>query len=196
MPESSIDTNNTSNNEEKSDIWSNLSALSEGMAGLTMDSYWFAQLADLISNEDEDIFGVSYSGIGVGAILGGLSACCSYYCHLKLNHYHQKANASDQDTSSTKKSLTAMQKFALVFDFTSHALESASPLSFVISLAGGQHTSRLTQLGIFGGTFIAGSLAAVAPTRNCMSTLKRIPDQSKDPLSDDQQCNPRYIELA
>lgn len=167
---------------QKADGWTNFAAVGEAVTSFAADSYWFATACDMIAALDPDAFGVSYIGMGIGFGLACLSSLGAAYCHRALNHTHQQPKTDPElatltprpaaATDDHEKRLTVAQKAALVGDFISHTTDIASPLTFVISLAGGTAFPRWAKGVVYGASSLFGGLCSVAGVRTCKNALQ------------------------
>lgn len=167
---------------QKADGWTNLAAAGEAITSFAADSYWMATLFDIIAANEADALGMSYVGMGIGFGLACLSSLGAAYCHRALNHTHQQPTTDPELATLTprpataiddhEKHLTLAQKAALVGDFISHTTDIASPLTFVISLAGGNAFPRWAKGVVYGASSLFGGFCSVAGVRTCKNTLE------------------------
>lgn len=172
------------------DKWTNIATAGEATASFISDAYWLATLFDIVSNAGPETLGLSFYGVGFGAIFAVLSASGAAYSHRTLNTHHQpKQSAKDSvaeyisipgisiQTADSEGSehkhahLTLSQKLALVGDFISHAGDIAGPLTFVINLATNNNLSRMGKGLMQCGATLFGGIASIANVRTCREAM-------------------------
>ncbi len=178
------------------DKWTNTATVGEATASFISDAYWLATLFDIVSNFEPDSLGLSFYGVGFGAILALLSAGGAAYSHRTLNTLHQPERSDEisivenstaeyvpmPDMSIQTKNnmehsenkhahLTLLQKLALAGDFISHAGDIAGPLTFVINLATNNNLSRFGKGLVQCGATLFGGIASIANVRTCKGAM-------------------------
>ena len=79
----------------KADAWTNISAVGEMVSSFVSDAYWLATLTDLMGDLDAEELGLSYWGLGTGALIALLTASGAAYCHWNLNKINQKKKTGE-----------------------------------------------------------------------------------------------------
>ncbi len=89
--------------KEKADFLTNIAAGGDLMASLLSDSFFLAQFFDVATGLAADAFGVSFYGMGFGALIALLSAAGAAYTHRVLNVQHQKVETHCKHTAQSQK---------------------------------------------------------------------------------------------
>ena len=184
---------------QQADTWTNIATVGEASASFISDAYWLGTLFDITSGCAVETLGLSFYGLGFGAIMALLSASGAAYSHRTLNTHHQpKHNQEPVDSkngelqqystisivenkgsindgqplpSHKHTHLTVLQKLALVGDFVSHVGDIAGPLTFVVNLATNNSLSRWGKVLAQCGASLFGGISTVANVRTCKDAM-------------------------
>ncbi len=149
---------------QRADVWTNIAAGGEAITGFVNDAYWLGSIFDIVSGCGEDVIGLSYYALAIGAISATLSTVGSTYCHRVLNATHQakivETGGDNDDTAhiqveaddgvtppshengdavtllgQQQVKISWLQRLAVLGDFISHVGEITGPITFVANLA-------------------------------------------------------------
>lgn len=154
----------------RSNFWSYINIIGK-IPSVASSAYWFGLLIDTLSGLEEDIIGLSKTGLIAGSCISFFTTASAIYCEYQIN----KNNSGDNDLELQHVPVRALKPYHYMILFgylLDQAGDKASAFGLFIHIIGGDSWQRLPRALTQSGMAIFGAITSIAEIKTAKKNLK------------------------